>query len=115
MSYDCLNCPGYCCSYPVIALSKRDVERIAKHHDMSYAQAEAKLQECLRDFSEVAVIPDTLINLIVCNVHTGSASKMPAIQGYVGQMQAQFPSHPFLAGLDRVTSAFDRESIKYKV
>ena len=42
MSYDCLNCPGYCCSYPVIALTKRDVERLAKHHDMSFDDAEAK-------------------------------------------------------------------------
>ncbi len=42
MSYDCLNCPGYCCSYPVIQLTKRDVERLAKHHAMSAAEAEAK-------------------------------------------------------------------------
>ena len=27
--YDCLKCPGYCCSYPVVALDKRDVERLA--------------------------------------------------------------------------------------
>lgn len=42
MSYDCLKCPGYCCSYPVIALKKRDVQRLAKHHGMSYEDAEAK-------------------------------------------------------------------------
>lgn len=42
MSYDCLKCPGYCCSYPVIALTKRDVKRLAKHHDMSYEAAIAK-------------------------------------------------------------------------
>jgi len=24
--YKCLNCPGYCCSYPIIALTKRDIE-----------------------------------------------------------------------------------------
>ena len=27
---DCKKCPGYCCSYPLIALDKRDVERLAK-------------------------------------------------------------------------------------
>lgn len=82
-----------------------------------FVTAEAKLQECLRDFSEVAVLPDTLVNLIVCSVHNSAntGNKMPTIQGYVGQMQEQFPSHPFLAGLDRVTSAFERESVKYKV
>jgi coatomer subunit epsilon len=82
-----------------------------------YATAESKLQECLRDYSDVAVIPDTLVNLVVCTVHNANAAnnKMATIQGYVGHMQQQFPSHPFLAGLDRVTSAFDREAIKYKV
>ncbi len=37
--YDCTKCPGYCCSYPLIQLDKRDVERLAKHHDMSFAEA----------------------------------------------------------------------------
>jgi uncharacterized protein len=37
--YDCKKCPGYCCSYPLIALDKRDVERLAKHHDMSFKEA----------------------------------------------------------------------------
>lgn len=37
--YDCRNCPGYCCSYPLIALEKRDVVRLAKHHDMTFEDA----------------------------------------------------------------------------
>lgn len=37
--YDCTKCPGYCCSYPLIALEKRDVDRLAKHHDMSFDEA----------------------------------------------------------------------------
>ena len=40
--YDCSKCPGYCCSYPVIPLTKRDVERLARHHDLSYEDAKAK-------------------------------------------------------------------------
>lgn len=39
--YNCRNCPGYCCSYPLIALDKRDVERLAKHHDMTFDEAKA--------------------------------------------------------------------------
>ena len=27
--YNCNKCPGYCCSYPLIALEKRNVERLA--------------------------------------------------------------------------------------
>lgn len=37
--YNCLKCPGYCCSYPVIALNKRDVERLAKYFGLSYVTA----------------------------------------------------------------------------
>ena len=40
--YNCLNCPGYCCSYPVIALNKRDVERLAKHFGLAYATAKKR-------------------------------------------------------------------------
>ncbi len=40
--YNCMKCPGYCCSYPVIPLNKRDVERLAKYHDLSFDEAQAK-------------------------------------------------------------------------
>ena len=39
ISYDCLNCPSYCCTYPRIAVTKRDVERLARHFDISYEKA----------------------------------------------------------------------------
>ena len=38
--YDCLKCPGYCCSYDLIEVGKRDVARLAKHFDLTYQQAE---------------------------------------------------------------------------
>jgi Fe-S-cluster containining protein len=41
-SYDCSKCPGYCCSYPLIALTKRDVERLAKHFALSFKEAKAR-------------------------------------------------------------------------
>ena len=37
--YDCAKCPGYCCSYPLIQLEKRDVERLAKHHGLTFEEA----------------------------------------------------------------------------
>ena len=37
--YNCAKCPGYCCSYPIIGLTKRDVERLAKHHEISFEKA----------------------------------------------------------------------------
>ena len=40
--YNCKKCPGYCCSYPLIAIIKRDVERLAKHFGLTFRQAKAK-------------------------------------------------------------------------
>ena len=33
--FNCLRCPAYCCSYPVIRLTKTDLRRLAKHLGMS--------------------------------------------------------------------------------
>ena len=40
--YDCMKCPGYCCSYPVIEITERDIARLAKHFDLTYEEAKAK-------------------------------------------------------------------------
>ena len=40
--YDCLKCPGYCCSYPVIEVKDRDAARIARHFNMPLDKAEKK-------------------------------------------------------------------------
>ncbi len=40
--YDCLKCPGYCCSYPIIVVTKRDLARIARHFTISEAEAEER-------------------------------------------------------------------------
>lgn len=40
--YDCAKCPGYCCSYPVIGVTRRDIERLATHHDISFEEAEKR-------------------------------------------------------------------------
>ena len=42
LMYNCAKCPGYCCSYPVIPLTKRDVQRLADHFDLSFAEARKK-------------------------------------------------------------------------
>ena len=40
--YNCAKCPGYCCSYPLIPLNKRDVERLAKYFKLSFDKAREK-------------------------------------------------------------------------
>jgi Fe-S-cluster containining protein len=41
-SYSCAKCPGYCCSYPEIEVTPRDIQRLAKHFDLEYAAAEER-------------------------------------------------------------------------
>jgi uncharacterized protein len=40
--YDCSKCPGYCCSYEIIPLTRRDVERLAEHFEIGFRQARRK-------------------------------------------------------------------------
>ena len=40
--YKCSKCPGYCCSYPVIPLTKTDVKRLAAHFGVSFTKAKKK-------------------------------------------------------------------------
>jgi Fe-S-cluster containining protein len=39
LKYDCSMCPGYCCSYDRINVSKRDITRLAKHFGLSFEEA----------------------------------------------------------------------------
>jgi uncharacterized protein len=41
-SYSCSKCPAYCCSYPEIEVTTRDIERLAKHFGLPYAAAEER-------------------------------------------------------------------------
>ena len=38
-SYDCGKCPGYCCSYPLIEVTKRDLARLAAHFELDLETA----------------------------------------------------------------------------
>ena len=40
--YDCLKCPGYCCSYQEIEINQRDIDRLAKHFGLSSAVSEER-------------------------------------------------------------------------
>ena len=40
--YDCLKCPAYCCSYEHIHVTKRDIQRLAKHFQLDLEVARAR-------------------------------------------------------------------------
>ena len=51
--YDCLKCPGYCCSYPIIEVKDSDAKRIAKHFDMPLEKAEKKYFKSAHGYKRV--------------------------------------------------------------
>jgi len=40
--YSCAKCPAYCCSYPDIEVTPRDIERLGKRFELSYREAEER-------------------------------------------------------------------------
>jgi len=40
--YNCAKCPGYCCSYPIIPLTRHDVKRLAKYFGIGFRKAKKK-------------------------------------------------------------------------
>lgn len=41
-SYDCSKCPGYCCTYEWILVTKLDIKRLAKRFELDYEVAERR-------------------------------------------------------------------------
>ena len=41
-TYSCLKCPGYCCSYAEIEITRRDIERLARHFRIDFKEAESR-------------------------------------------------------------------------
>lgn len=42
VNYSCSKCPAYCCTYSDIEVTRRDIERLARHFNLRYAQAEER-------------------------------------------------------------------------
>src|SRR5439155_1506734 len=42
VKYSCAKCPAYCCSYPEIEATPRDIQRLARHFGLGYEQAEER-------------------------------------------------------------------------
>lgn len=51
--YDCLKCPGYCCSYPVIEVKDSDARRIARHFDLALDAAEKRFFKSSHGYKRV--------------------------------------------------------------
>mmetsp|Transcript_21251 Transcript_21251/g.49006 ORF Transcript_21251/g.49006 Transcript_21251/m.49006 type:complete len:203 (-) Transcript_21251:232-840(-) len=75
----------------------------------NYADAETRLLECQREHPQ-QVLADTYINLLVCSQYLGKD-----VAPVMKELQQAFPAHPYCQAFERVDSAFERESLKYKV
>jgi uncharacterized protein len=53
LKYNCLKCPGYCCSYPVIEVKNRDAKRIAEHFGLTLEKAEKKFFKSVEGYKRV--------------------------------------------------------------
>jgi Fe-S-cluster containining protein len=42
VNYSCSKCPAYCCTYTEIEVTRRDIERLARHFDIGYREAEER-------------------------------------------------------------------------
>lgn len=42
IQYNCAKCPAYCCSYDKIEVSRRDLQRLARHFGVDVAIAESR-------------------------------------------------------------------------
>ena len=51
--YDCTKCPGYCCSYDYIIVTKRDVKRLGKRFGLSAEAAEQKFTKMIEGYGRV--------------------------------------------------------------
>ena len=51
--YDCSKCPGYCCSYDYIIVTKRDVKRLGKRFDLTPEKAEKKFTKMVKGYGRV--------------------------------------------------------------
>ncbi|MBE8158874.1 MAG: YkgJ family cysteine cluster protein [Betaproteobacteria bacterium] len=43
--YDCEKCPAYCCGYPIIETTKKDIRRLARHFGLEYGAARDQFTE----------------------------------------------------------------------
>jgi Fe-S-cluster containining protein len=41
-TFNCSKCPGYCCSYHIIPVTRRDLQRLADHFGVSITQAKKR-------------------------------------------------------------------------
>src|SRR5207247_6487448 len=42
VKYSCAKCPAYCCSYPEIEATPRDIQHRARHFGLGYEEAEER-------------------------------------------------------------------------
>ena len=53
VQYNCAKCPGYCCSYPVISVSKYDLGRLARWFGLAPEVAETRFTKSAHGYRRI--------------------------------------------------------------
>ena len=59
VNYDCSKCPGYCCTYPRIVVTAKDIVRLAKHFGVTVDAARLRYT---RQYEFQSEDPDECVN-----------------------------------------------------
>jgi Fe-S-cluster containining protein len=51
--FDCAQCPGYCCSYELIIVTKHDIQRLARGAKIKYKQARDRFTKEVKGYGRV--------------------------------------------------------------
>lgn len=51
-TYNCSECPAYCCTYDWINVNKRDIARLAKRFEIGYAVAEKRFTKFIKEYGK---------------------------------------------------------------
>ena len=52
-AYDCSKCPGYCCSYEYIIVTRSDIRRLGKRFGLAVDEAEEKFTRMVKGYGRV--------------------------------------------------------------
>jgi Fe-S-cluster containining protein len=72
VKYDCAKCPGYCCSYPRIVITAKDISRLARHFGVSHEEAKKRFTHRYRWASETESIDERVLRHRQDHIYTST-------------------------------------------
>jgi Fe-S-cluster containining protein len=90
--YDCLKCPAYCCSYERIIVTKRDVNRLARHFEVDLETAQRRFTKVV-DGEQVLRHQKDVIFGSICAFMDTKTRRCTVYESRPGVCR-EYPDHP---------------------